>query len=940
MDLKLLDVLSKANCLEYYQHFAALTKDELTDMGGNDLKIKLADVLQPVITNRRQICEKIMAEILRYDPNDDNDDTLPVPRLDLEILRVLSKCNSLKNYTYFVGHTKEDLTKVPIKQLNPKLRHILPVEPDRENFIQNLLIELFKNDDAAEEEQHQQVDSTDSQENPEAGLLQIKVEKHIEETEKGSSAHTNDDDDDVRIVCAKLSSDKRDIPIVSLVDEDVIIDEKDESEINMDEDISISPGQHNPSSPKDEMMLYLEGESHDVTSVTTKSLKRKKTPTETSASTSRRRTPRVLKTRQKIGMGPVSLRPSEALIELLDKNDAPRHVELRGDCKRQYLWKKWKRLFSRVGSDIDRLDCIHWTWKSVQARCPFNLVYILSKVCPQLKQLSILSECNTKPEVLVFPRLNLDKLTHLKIDHNGLLKYHDQLAEIIIATNGNLERIEFAYQDEVALNRFLNILEAMEPNILAKLKYLSIQHRDGEHVALLDTEVTTLGNIKAAKLEELDLGFGFWGDTKAALEALLNNFCTLKKLKDHGSFITTDKEEPKLIINFPRMPHLEILDLGGNYEFVSVIESINERPAKRKSKKTSNINFEQGRHPPTPAKLLSSQEEDQEEDILGQYFSVTLNLPELPKLKSLILGSCYDLSDLHFARMPLLEVFRVASPWHLIVSFPSAESRHNAYSKLKELQLPDFFQDFSFIPKIARYFPSIEKCYINLPTVKVIRAFAKVMGGVESFKHFELKTRFDFESSLNSCFLKNPWLEPQSRLEMDQVRILKEYTFWKEYAQLNNIDVPDFDIQEEDEATFAGLHEFRDKLETFNITHVARKLRLPKGHLHWNHDNCEFTTTLIGYGENEYPFTQYAFENMPELGTFKSFDMGIIKSKKLDKFSFKKPKFSCQLDDSIISLESKKEEISSTSLSSMIHVLQLRRLNDTISTIDNCIQLC
>ncbi|XP_035714012.1 uncharacterized protein LOC118438221 [Folsomia candida] len=646
MDVQLLDVLSKANCLEYYQHFAALTKDELTDMGGNDLKMKLANILQPVITNPRQICEKIMAEILRYDPNDDNDETFPVVvRLDLEILRVLSKCNSLKNYTYFVGHTKEDLTKVPIKQLNPKLRHILPVEPDRENFIQNLLIELFKNDDAVEEEQHQQVDSTDSQENPEAGLLQVKVEKHIEDTEEGSRAHIGDDDDDVAIVSVKLSSDKRDIPTVSLVDDGVSAQETDESEINMEADISISPQQHSSSSPND----TLEGESHNVTPVTTKSLKRKKTPTETSASTSRRRTPRVLKTRQKIDMGPVPLRPSETSIELLGKKNAPHHVELGRDYKRQYLWRKWNELFSQVGSNINRLDCINWTWKSVQAKCPLNLVYILSKVCPQLKQLSILSECNTKPEVLVFPRLNLDKLTHLKIDHNGLLKYHDQLAEIIIATNGNLESIEFAYQDEVALNRFLNILEAMEPNVLAKLKYLSIQHRDGEHVALLDTEVTTLGNIKAAKLEELDLGFGFWGDTKAELEALLNNFCTLKKLKVHGSFITTDKEEPKLFINFPRMPHLEILDLGGNYEFVSVIESINERPAKRKSKKTSNINFEQGRNPPTPAKSLASQEEDQEEDILGQYFSVTLNLPELPKLKSLILGSCYDLSDHHFA---------------------------------------------------------------------------------------------------------------------------------------------------------------------------------------------------------------------------------------------------------------------------------------------------
>lgn len=178
--------------------------------------------------------------------------------------------------SYLAGHTKEDLTKVPIKQLNPKLRHILPVEPDRENFIQNLLIELFKNDDAVEEEQHQQVDSTDSQENPEAGLLQVKVEKHIEDTEEGSRAHIGDDDDDVAIVSVKLSSDKRDIPTVSLVDDGVSAQETDESEINMEADISISPQQHSSSSPND----TLEGESHNVTPVTTKSLKRKKTPTE------------------------------------------------------------------------------------------------------------------------------------------------------------------------------------------------------------------------------------------------------------------------------------------------------------------------------------------------------------------------------------------------------------------------------------------------------------------------------------------------------------------------------------------------------------------------------------------------------------------------------------------------------------------------------------
>lgn len=144
---------------------------------------------------------------------------------------------------------------------------------------------------------------------------------------------------------------------------------------------------------------------------------------------------------------------------------------------------------------------------------------------------------------------------------------------------------------------------------------------------------------------------------------------------------------------------------------------------------------------------------------------------------------------------------------------------------------------------------------MNLPTVMVIRSFAKFMQHVESFKHFELQVQFDFASSLDSCFLNDP-----TSKEDENLKVLKAYPEWREYAKINRIEVPEF--MDDDLVIIEDKNKFAI-CNGFNITFVPRTLRLPKGKFNWNDDQCEFTDTLIGFKENEYIFTKNAWALVP-----------------------------------------------------------------------------
>lgn len=527
-------------------------------------------------------------------------------------------------------------------------------------------------------------------------------------------------------------------------------------------------------------------------------------------------------------------------------------------------WSDWTRIFSQEGPNIDILVCKSWTWKPSNENCPLNLLNFLTEVCPQIEELCIQSECSFLSNHLSLnPQLELKNLKSLVINHdnqNGLLDYHEILSTIIMAAGGKLEAIVFLYQDEVALKRFLDILTNLLPEYLGNLNLLRIKRWDKWHIGLLESELLSLAKIKAKRLLELDLRLGFWDNVKLSFEKMLRRFAHLSFLNIHGCFVTGAEVEPTITIDFPLMLNLQELAMGQSYTFSTVFEDASTRPAKRKES-ISRIEADD-ENETRPRKRMAN---DLMEDENGSFFNVTLNFGLMSQLTHLNLGATYELHHLPFADMPKLRSFRVSSEWHFLSQF----KERNMYPKIKELQIPDCFEDYSLLPRILDCFPKVEKVYMSLPTVTVIRGFSKYMEDVESFKNLVLKVQFDFESSIDSCFFEDPCSEPHSQTEAQKFRALKEYTHWKDYAAVNRIEVPDFQEDEdvlvvEDKTKFAGLHVLQKKLRNgLSISFLPRTLRLPKGDLHWNDDKCEFSDTIIGYRENEYIFTKKSWNKAP-----------------------------------------------------------------------------
>lgn len=122
-------------------------------------------------------------------------------------------------------------------------------------------------------------------------------------------------------------------------------------------------------------------------------------------------------------------------------------------------------------------------------------------------------------------------------------------------------------------------------------------------------------------------------------------------------------------------------------------------------------------------------------------------------------------------------------------------------------------------------------------------------------------TKFDFASSLDSCFL-DKIAQPSSR-EKEQIKVLKAYVpHWKEYVLENEIELPPLEEEKEEEDKFCGLLVLLPKLQTLGIQHIPRTLRLPMGHRHWiDHPDPEYSDTLIGF--QKYPFPKALEEKCP-----------------------------------------------------------------------------
>jgi hypothetical protein len=183
---------------------------------------------------------------------------------------------------------------------------------------------------------------------------------------------------------------------------------------------------------------------------------------------------------------------------------------------------------------------------------------------------------------------------------------------------------------------------------------------------------------------------------------------------------------------------------------------------------------------------------------------------------------------------------------------------------VKEIQFPDLLRDFTFVSRISRHFPSLVKATLNLPSILVVRAFAAEMKKLESFKELDIKIRYDFSSLLNSMFLTK--MPPLGNEELENIRILKNYSYSEQYVIENNIELPiikeDDDIEMvEDISKFVGLEELVKQLSYFELIYIPRILRLPSGSHHWNEDECEFSQTLIGF--KEYPMSQDVYDKLP-----------------------------------------------------------------------------
>jgi len=379
------------------------------------------------------------------------------------------------------------------------------------------------------------------------------------------------------------------------------------------------------------------------------------------------------------------------------------------------------------------LECKDWVWDLPSRQHTLLNLIKPGAPCSGITELSIQNNGFHVPESL-FP-LDLPYLTHLKARQEGNIQINYKPLLLRIMQTSKLEAIEFSSEDEIGLGGFLSILADCSPH-LGSLKTLSF---DQDNVALT-TEIAELSQIKLDGLEELNLHYSIWADAK--LEPLLLNFAqSLKKLTVDGCYTTDAAVEPQILINIPHMPYLEVLDLGRGQQFESNFETTDKRPPKRRSR-TFRIEPQQDSNGGSTTPNLTECTRD-DDSPTGYMFRVTLNFPALPKLKTLILSSLYSVQGFHFSLFPALEVFRVASDWHLsIPNKPVPVNERKVYAQLKEFQFPDLLADHTFMSKIPVYFPNVEKLVLNLPSVKVTEKLLK----------FYLKAKLIFSGSAKESF--------------------------------------------------------------------------------------------------------------------------------------------------------------------------------------------
>ena len=498
--------------------------------------------------------------------------------------------------------------------------------------------------------------------------------------------------------------------------------------------------------------------------------------------------------------------------------------------------KQWMEFYKKFGPSIYSLEMRIWSWKSIKSKCPFNLFKILKSFVPNLAELSLkigVAEGALDKAVCISSTNTLSSLKKIVISHPDKILYKSQLRSIVEAAS-NLESFEYQFFDENDANDVLEILKSAN-----SLKDISMRSyaRDG---FLKKEQVMRLTSLNLSQLEELELGNGLWEDVDGHMvEDLLKKTPSLKRLRIYGNYQGQCLYKPDFTINIPPLHQLELLDIGGNYEFASVDES----------------QLKYGR---SSRNRIVTVDDDLKTDL----FSATLKFPLLLNLKTLILGNLWKIDELHFSSFPKLESLRVGSPWHLAVKFPDKESRKFSYPLVTELQLPDCLKDPSFVQKIPERFPNLKKCWIFLPSVKVLRTFFRSMENSQ-LEELVLKTQYDFEATMELCLLGRPSQAPRRYRDFMKHEELEQYGKFEEFVSFYNIELPPKkaeDVQELEDPSCAGLSALKS-LKILQMEHIPRILRIPAGNLHWTHTHADFTDSYLGF--KRYPLSRKCIEALP-----------------------------------------------------------------------------
>jgi len=517
--------------------------------------------------------------------------------------------------------------------------------------------------------------------------------------------------------------------------------------------------------------------------------------------------------------------------------------------------RKWVAFYRTYAEHFAILESDTWTWANSKERATsgYNL-FLALKHSTNIVELRIKSSCsgicNYVPPME--SSLKLHRLKHLKIRHDGEMNYGVALQQIFQASAGNLENIEFEFSatDQSALKTFLSTMKSIPRQHLRSLKSLSLSEMENDVVALVALELEDLANIGAENLEKLFLGFCLWDEAAGAMQKVLKNFINLKNLTIEGCFVTTQMQNPAITIQVPIMPNLEFLSMGMSFRFPPEFETTAEFPKKRRNS----------------IRVLREAGERLTSFILLDRCCVFISI-------NIVL-----FNELHFSSFPSLIDFMVHSAWHLTVRFPSLE-RHSEYPNVTSIQFPHSLTDHTFVEKVIRHFPDIEYCRMTKPSVKVVRAFSKQMlSKIEddelTLRRLTLELQFDFAASLDWVILDKPSTQLGCIVndeELKKIEELKAYDHWQEYAQVYGVEVPNVEDLPalENNEEFRGLGALCEQLGEMldlHIYHKPRTLRIPRGNLKWDHEDCDYTDVIIGFDTKEAPFSDAAWKEVRRSG--------------------------------------------------------------------------